>query len=58
MDNNIPHNKVISSEYIESLIDKLNAVPVYEDNYTLCQNAAYTIKMLMSPYVAVTTEEE
>lgn len=58
MDNNIPNNKVISSEYIESLINKLDAVPVYEDNYTLCQNAAYALKMLMSPYVAVTKEEE
>lgn len=54
---NIDHAKCISSEWLEKLIEELDAVQVYEDNYTVCQNAAYAIRALMSPYVAITEED-
>lgn len=41
-------NNEISSEFYETLINKLEAVQVYEDNYTLCQNAAYALRTLIN----------
>ena len=51
-------SKTISSEWIQKIIKELDQVQVYEDNYTLCQNASYALKCLLSPYVGVTKEEE
>lgn len=48
------HNKMISSEYIENLITKLEAVMVYEDNYTLCHNAADALRKLIDPNTQIT----
>lgn len=54
----INNSKTISSEWIQKIIKELDEVQVYEDNYTLCQNASYALKALLSPYIAVTTKEE
>ena len=40
------HSNQISSEWIEKLILELDNVPVWADNYTICQNAAYALKIL------------
>ena len=50
--------KTISSEWIQKIIRELDEVQVYQDNYTLCQNASYALKALLSPYIAVTKEED
>ena len=54
----INNSKTISSEWIQKIIKELDEVQVYEDNYTLCQNASQALKALLSPYIAVTTKEE
>ena len=54
----INNSKTISSAGIQKIIKELDEVQVYEDNYTLCQNASYALKALLSPYIAVTTKEE
>ena len=41
------HNNIITSDYLEGLIVKLLAVRKWEDNYTLCQDAAAALQMLM-----------
>lgn len=54
----VNQNKTISSEWIQKIIRELDEVKVYQDNYTLCQNASYALKALLSPYTAVTKEED
>ena len=54
----VNQNKTISSEWIQKIIKELDEVKVYQDNYTLCQNASYALKALLSPYIAVTKEED